>query len=152
MRSTSAPLSHERHQAAFRPPPLSTEGPPQLLRRRVVTYDGVEYQGTHPRLVGPETFERVQEILTARAIAGEHQWKHQHHLKGTVFCGLGGSRLKFTKCTPRHGGRYDYFVCSARHNGGSCDLPYLPAHRVDHFVARYYVNEVNLDAERVAAL
>lgn len=69
------------------------------------------------------------------------------------FCGLCGSRLKFTKCTGRHGGKYDYFVCGARHNGeGSCDLPYLPAHRVDHFVAEYYLREVKLDAERVAKL
>ena len=128
----------------------------RILRDRyyigIVTYSGIEYEGTHSPLVDEDTFSRVQQILSARAIAGEHQWKHQHHLKGTVFCGICGRRLKFTRCTGRHGGQYDYFVCAGRHNGASCHLPYLPAHRVDHFVAEFYVNEVKLDAERVAVL
>jgi site-specific DNA recombinase len=118
----------------------------------IVRFRGVDYQGAHPKLIDPELFDRVQQILTARSIAGEHQWKHGHHLKGTVFCGKCGRRLKFTRCRGRRGGLYDYFVCAGRHVDRSCDLPYLPAHAVDAYVADYYLRQVRLDARRVEAL
>jgi site-specific DNA recombinase len=118
----------------------------------IVEFRGVQYQGDHPKLIAPDLFERVQQRLSARAHAGEHQWIHQHHLKGTVFCGLCGRRLKFTKCTGRRGGKYDYFVCAGRHDGDGCELPYLPAHLVEHHVAEYYLEKIKLDTERVDAL
>ena len=118
----------------------------------IVEFRGVQHEGSHPKLIPPELFEQVQQVLTAHAVAGERQWKHEHHLKGTVYCGVCRRRLIFTKCTGRRGTAYDYFVCGARHEGGSCELPYLPAHLVEHYVAEYYLKEVKLDAERVATL
>ena len=117
-----------------------------------VVFRGIEYQGDHPKLVTPELFDQVQQVLTARSVAGEQHWKHEHYLKGTVYCGLCGRRLIFTKCTGRLGGKYDYFVCGGRHDGSGCDLPYLAAARVENDVADHYLREVKLDAERVAAL
>ncbi len=51
-----------------------------------------------------------------------------------------------------NGGRYDYFVCPARHEEQRCKLPYLQAHRVEHIVARYYESQIKIDAQRLADL
>jgi site-specific DNA recombinase len=117
-----------------------------------IRFKGVEYEGTHPPLIPAELFERVQQTSVAHNLSGDRHWKHGHYLKGTVYCGLCGRRLIFTRCTGRHGGKFDYFVCGARHEGEKCDLPYLPAHRVERFVTRYYENEIRIDGERVVEL
>ncbi len=117
-----------------------------------VTFQGVEYEVRHPTLTTPELFAQVQQTLTAKSVAGEHQWKHQHPLKGTVYCGLCGHRLKFTKCTGRRGGKYNYFVCGRRRRAEGCELPYLSADKVERYVADYYLTQIKLDAERVAWL
>ncbi len=140
----------------FRAKPIRSTALQRMLRnpfyRGVVRFKGVEYEGSHEPLLTPELFEKVQQRLTAQALAGERQWKHEHHLKGTLYCRLCGSRLVFTKCTGRRGGRYDYFVWAKRHRGKGCDLPYLPARRIEEVVADYYVSQVKLDAERIASL
>lgn len=119
-----------------------------------IAFRGVEYEGTHPKLITPELFERVQQILTAHSVAAERHWKHEHYLRGTIYCGAPGCgrRMIFTKVTGKSGGRYHYFVCASRHQRTGCDMPYLPAHRVEEDVADYYGRQVRLDAERVAWL
>jgi hypothetical protein len=62
-----------------------------LLRDRyylgyVTDHDGVEYKGRHEPLVTQEIFDQVQAILAARAAGGSRERKHQHYLKGTVWC------------------------------------------------------------------
>ena len=112
---------------------------------------GVEYEGNHPRLIPSELFERVQQVATAHNLAGERHWKHGHYLKGTVYCAACRGRLRFTR-VKGNGGTYDYFVCGNRHDGERCPLPYLPAHRVEHFVTRYYEDQIKIDGERIAEL
>jgi len=34
----------------------------------IVTFRGVQYEGSHPKLVTPELFEQVQQVLTAHAV------------------------------------------------------------------------------------
>ncbi len=58
----------------------------------------------------------------------------------------------YTKCTGRHGRKFDYLVCTGRRREKSCDLPYLPVERVEDFVTTYYETHITVDAERVAAL
>jgi site-specific DNA recombinase len=117
----------------------------------VVEYKGVRYEGEHAKLVTPEVFERVQQTLTAHSLGGNRQWKHDHYLKGALYCGLCGRRLQFTKCRG-NGGRYDYFVCSGRHRGQGCALPYLTVPRIERHITAYYQRQVRFDAERVAEL
>jgi DNA invertase Pin-like site-specific DNA recombinase len=117
-----------------------------------VRFQNVEYQGDHPTLIPNELFERVQQELTAHRLSGERSSKHSHYLKGSVYCALCRRRLRFTKCTGRQGGKFDYFVCGNRHEGKKCPLPYLPAHRVEHFVTRYYEDQIRIDGDRVAEL
>lgn len=79
----------------------------RLLKDRyyvgVVSYAGVDYQGNHPRFIDPETFDRVQELLAARHLAGEKHWRHTNPLKGTVYCGKCGQLLRFTEVCGRRG-------------------------------------------------
>ena len=117
----------------------------------VVEYKGVRYEGEHPKLTTPDVFEQVQQLLTAHSLGGNRQRKHEHYLKGTIYCGLCGRRLQFTKCRG-NGGRYDYFVCGGRHRGEGCTLPYLAVPRIEEHITAYYQRQVRFDAERVAEL
>jgi site-specific DNA recombinase len=117
-----------------------------------VRFKGIEYEGNHPPLISEELFERVQQVRVAHALAGDRAPKHGHYLKGTVYCGLCGRRLIFTKCTSRNGTKFAYYVCAGRHKDKSCSLPYLSVDRVEHFVTRYYESQIKIDGERVAEL
>jgi site-specific DNA recombinase len=59
-----------------------------------------------------ELFERVQAVLTPHKRSGERDRKHQHYLKGSLFCWSCGRRLTYSRNTGR-GGTSDYFLCSA---------------------------------------
>ncbi len=117
----------------------------------VVVWQGIEYEGTHPRLVSDELWERVQQILNARSEGRDSSWKHQHYVKGSVFCEFCGERLLFTKVTG-NGGTYDYFMCAGRHRGTGCTLPYLPAEWVEQEVTNYHRRRVTELSDRVAAI
>ena len=79
----------------------------------IVRYRGALYPGKHTPLVTPETFRTVQELLTAKRLAGEKQRQHPHYLKGSIFCGQCGSRLIVCHAKGR-GGTYPYFICIGR--------------------------------------
>jgi len=117
-----------------------------------VVFRGVEYEGNHQKLIPDELFEQVQQVLTAHRFSGDRSPKHENYIKGTVYCGLCGRRLLFTKCTGRDGVKFDYFVCAGRHKDKSCTLPYLPAERVEHFVTRHYESQIKIDGDQVAEL
>jgi DNA invertase Pin-like site-specific DNA recombinase len=87
-----------------------------------VNFRGVEYDGDHARFIPDELFERVQQVLTAHRLSGDRSPKHSHYLKGSLYCGLCGQRLIFTKIKG-NGGRYNYYVCAGRHKDKSCALP-----------------------------
>jgi hypothetical protein len=59
----------------------------------IVTWQGIQYDGKHPTLVAPETFQRVQEVLTAHRQSGERSYRRKHYLAGTVYCDLCDSKL-----------------------------------------------------------
>ena len=125
----------------------------RLLRdpyyKGVVVWKGVEYEGTHPRLVSDQLFDRVQQIFDGRSKGRDKGWRHRHYVKGSVFCACCGELLLFTKVTG-NGGAYDYFICAGRHRGDGCDLPYLRADWVEQEVTRYHKRQVAKYAERVA--
>jgi site-specific DNA recombinase len=127
----------------------------RLLRdpyyKGIVVWEGVEYEGTHPRLVSDRLFERVQQILDGRSEGRDSSWRHQHYVKGSVYCAFCGERLLFTKVTG-NGGAYDYFMCAARHRGKRCELPYLRADWLEQELTRYHRKEVARFAGRVAAV
>ncbi len=71
----------------------------------VVCWNGVDYPGLHEPLIDQATFDRVQDLLAARAMRGARERKHNHYLKGIFFCGVCGRALSLQ----RSKGRYEYF-------------------------------------------
>jgi site-specific DNA recombinase len=111
----------------------------------VVTYAGSKNpDGEHPPLIDTETFERVQAVLQAHALSGDRSRKYEHYLKGSIYCGVCGSRLLFMHIKG-NGGVYDYFGCQGRRRRGvTCYGPYVPVDDVERAIERYYGRHVGL--------
>ena len=113
----------------------------------LVTFNGVEYVGTHEPLVDVDTYARVQAILAARR-NGEKSRQHPHYLKGTIICGRCGSRLSFSRSRGRRGGLYDYFFCLGHQmHRTECQLPYLPVETIERQIVDHYAT-IHLSEER----
>jgi DNA invertase Pin-like site-specific DNA recombinase len=130
--------------------PLSPSRFHALLRSRYylgkIIWKDVEYDGLHAPLVSQETFDRVQEILTAHNTAGERQVTHLHYLKGSVFCGKCRSRLCVTFAHGR-GGIYPYFICLGRHGKRTgCLQKALPISAVEGWVEEGW-GDVKMDPD-----
>lgn len=65
-RTPSKPLSDSQLHALLRHP----------YYMGLVRYRGVIYPGKHPRLVEPETWQQVQDLLSAKYLVGEKQREH----------------------------------------------------------------------------
>jgi site-specific DNA recombinase len=101
---------------------LYSSGVHQILRKRLYTgdfdWDGTTYEGSHEPLVTREGWQRVQELLDARAKNKTRKVKHDFAFKGLVRCGHCGCMLvgEIQK------GRYVYYHCTG--NRGKCPEPY----------------------------
>ena len=97
--------------------PITTTRLHEILRhpyyKGIVTFQGVEYPGTHEPLVDSQTWQTVQAILASRRY-GERQRIHNHFLKSTVVCGQCGARLSVQNAKNSKGTIYPYFVCARR--------------------------------------
>ena len=100
-------------------------------------WDGIEYQGGHEPLVDRGTFDKVQELLAARAMRGTRERRHHHYLKGVLVCGVCGRRLSIQ----RSKGTYTYFYCLGqkdRRNGTGCQERYVAADQLEAEVEDLY--------------
>jgi site-specific DNA recombinase len=114
----------------------------------IVRYQGVLYPGKHEALVDKETWQRVQEHLSAKHLTGERHREHPHYLKGSIFCGQCGSRLIVTHAKGR-GGTYPYFICIGRQEKRTdCQQRALHIEKVEAAVAAYYAT-VQLSAQKL---
>jgi site-specific DNA recombinase len=105
----------------------------------VVPYQGVFHEGKHEALIDVNIWLRVQDILSAHFLAGEKERKHQHYLKGSVYCGSCGSLMFFSRNRGRAGDTYDYFVCGARHQKrNGCKQKYVQTRQVERGVDELY--------------
>ena len=134
------------------PKPMSPSKVAYMLRNvfyvGVIDWKGEQYPGRHEPLVTPETWGKVQEILSSRDQSGERQRLHQHYLKGSVFCARCKRRLGFLVATGRNGGKYDYFFCYWRQAKNGCDLPFLTTTAVEEAVCHAYGDIELYDAEQ----
>jgi site-specific DNA recombinase len=101
----------------------------------VLEYDGEEYEGRHEALVTPDLFDRVQRVLALHG-SGTRQRRHNHFLKGTLWCGRCGRRFIIMR-GKGNGGTYFYFLCRGRQEH-ECDQPYLRVEVVEAAVAQHY--------------
>jgi len=121
--------------------PLTVSGLAHLLAHRayvgVVEWDGIEYEGSHEPIVERATFDRVQELLGARAVRGTRERRHHHYLKGLLVCGVCGRRLSIQHSK----GTYTYFYCLGqkdRRNGTGCRERYVAADQLEAEVEDLY--------------
>jgi site-specific DNA recombinase len=121
--------------------PLTVSGLAHLLAHRAyvgtVEWDGVTYEGSHEPIVERATFDRVQELLAARAARGTRERRHHHYLKGLLVCGVCGRRLSIQHSK----GAYTYFYCLGqkdRRKGTGCRERYVAADRLEAEVEDLY--------------
>ena len=115
------------------------------------TPDEQTFRGRHDPLIDEDTFDQVQARLDEKRVAGERPQKHQHYLKGSVYCGECGRRLVYSLSRGKNGQRYAYYFCSSRVNAGNCSMrDNIPPKLIGEAIARYYAERpVQLDAEQV---
>lgn len=122
--------------------PVSLSHFNELLRNPyylgVVTYQGVQYPGKHPPLISHELFERVQLVLTANdAVNGTKKRKHNHYLKGMLYCSC-GSRLG-VEYSRGNGGVYGYYFCLGRQaKRTACKRRAMRIELIENEVERHY--------------
>jgi hypothetical protein len=103
----------------------------------IVVWGEVHYPGTHEPLVDPVTFAKVQELLSAKAMRGTRERKHEHYLKGLLVCGVCSRKLSIQ----RSKGTYVYFYCLGqkdRRNGTGCQESYVAADQLEAEVESLY--------------
>ena len=100
-------------------------------------WQGVEYKGTHARLISAELFNRVQDVF-----AGRNKSKHRKHtfaFGGLLRCAHDGCAVT----AELQKGKYVYYRCS--HGRGKCSLPYMReqdvSDRLGHVLKDIYVPE-----------
>ena len=84
---------------------------------------GVRYPGQHKALISDGLFDRVQDTLRSRDVAGVRQRRHDHYLKGLLHCGECGWRLSLTLAKSS----YLYFYCLGQRGTAQtgCRQPYV---------------------------
>jgi site-specific DNA recombinase len=99
----------------------------QILRKRLYSgdfdWDGVTYRGTHTALVTKAVWERVQELLNAKAHPRKH--KHDFPYSGILTCGHCGCSM----VAEIKKGRYVYYHCTGG-KGTRCPEPYTREERL----------------------
>jgi site-specific DNA recombinase len=115
------------------------------------TDDEQTFRGRHDPLTDEDTFDRVQALLDEKRVSGERSQKHQHYLKGSVFCGECGKRLVYGLSRGKNGQRYAYYFCVDRTKGGTCTMrTNIRPELIETAIARYYaVRPVQLTPEDV---
>jgi site-specific DNA recombinase len=104
------------------------------------TDDEQTFRGRHEALTDEDTFDRVQALLDEKRVSGERSQKHQHYLKGSVFCGECGKRLVYGLSRGKSGQRYAYYFCVDRTKGGTCTMrANIRPGLIEDAIVRYYV-------------
>jgi site-specific DNA recombinase len=135
--------------------PLSRNGVYRILKNDyytgIVTFKGAKREGRHPAIIDRATFEKVQQVLDSHRLAGDRSKKHNHYLKGSLFCGSCGKRLLYGRHRG-NGGVYEYFSCIS-HQGlkVSCGAHYTPVDTVERKIENLY-RSIELTAMQIEAV
>jgi site-specific DNA recombinase len=106
------------------------------------------FPGRHQPLIDVDTFERVQLMLDHKRVAGERAYKHQHYLKGSIFCGSCGRRLIYAITSGRNK-KYPYFFCSSRTDRNLCNMRFnIAPEKIEAAISEHY-KTVQLTPEQV---
>jgi DNA invertase Pin-like site-specific DNA recombinase/Mor family transcriptional regulator len=101
-----------------------------------IEHDGEEYDGRHTPLISEELYDRVQRVLALHGGGGTRERRHNHYLKGTLWCGACGKRLIIMR-GKGNGGTYFYYFCRGRQSK-TCDQPMVPVDKLEIEVVKHY--------------
>jgi site-specific DNA recombinase len=147
-----------RHPAG----PVSMSKMSRMLRDKyylgLVVYKGEVFDGRHPAIVEATVFDRVQDLLTTRGVAGERRRLYPHYLKGSVWCGhckqerdIPDSRMIVQRSIGNNGGEYFYFFCRGKQEG-VCDSRYIPQIALEDAVTEHYKTAIQFKPDFIAAI
>lgn len=127
--------------------PISDSKIHQMLRDRYylgeVSYKGEQFEGRHDALIDAKLYDRVQTILDSRGYASERRRKHDHYLKGTIWCGRcrleadTNRRMIIMHVNSKTKATYSYFFCRGVQDH-TCDAPYSNVDRIEEAIERHY--------------
>ena len=105
--------------------PLSMTSFQHALKNRkyigINIYDGIEVAGGCPRIIDDDTFQRVQERLSAVSRApAENKAKVEYYLRGKAFCGYCGSRMVGESGRSKGGHVHHYYACAKKKKEHTC--------------------------------
>jgi site-specific DNA recombinase len=109
----------------------------------VVVWNKERYPGKHEPLVDQDTFDRVQLLLAAARVGGERPQKHEHYLRGSIFCDECMGRLLYGRHRGRSGRYYEYFCCNNRtvRRRGQCASGHFPVDLTEeHIIEQVYAS------------
>jgi site-specific DNA recombinase len=110
-----------------------------------VRYHGELFTGEQPALVGPDTWRRVQTLLTDnRRVAREHRAvRPDALLAGLVRCRPCGCAMTPARVVKRGGHRYAYYVCTGAQKRGwaSCPSKSVPAATLERLVLQQLLEQ-----------
>jgi hypothetical protein len=108
-----------------------------VLYTGAVRHRGQLYPGEQEAILEPETWQRVQRLLTQRPHSAPAKGRHQHQalLSGLLYCQCCGTRMVHAYTT-RNQRRYCYYVClnAQRHGWAACPSKSLPAQALEESV------------------
>jgi site-specific DNA recombinase len=111
------------------------------------------FPARHKPLIDQDTFDQVQELLDMARVSGERTGKHQHYLKGTVYCAECEGRMVYAPSRSKNGNQYAYLFCSTRLPGRSQDCHFTESVRpemVEEAMQRLYDDgPINLSTDQV---
>jgi len=116
----------------------------------VVIYNGAMHPGVHDPLVKQAVFHKVQDLLTSKYWSGERQNKHNHHLKGLLYCQC-GARMSIELVRSANGDIYPYFFCLGRQRKSGCTMQAVLVSTVEQLVEDHY-QQVSLTTEIAESL
>ena len=101
----------------------------------VYIYGDIRVVDGMPRLIEPELFEKVQEMLKVNKRIPAHSWhKTDFLLTDKLFCGECGAKMVGKTGTGRHGGRYSYYSCVNRVDNHACEKKNIPQKELEELV------------------
>ena len=153
-------LEEELYKLGFRSKGTSKQPPCRVHKSRLasmlknpfykgtIRWNGIETQGVHTPLINKDQWDRVQEVMKVRNLAGERRRKHPHYLRGTVYCGECGSRMS-SDIKTKNGKEYLYFYCLGQKRRNGCKQKYIASGDLENLIESSY-EEIEL-TEKVRA-
>ncbi|MHB9111844.1 MAG: recombinase family protein [Thermoleophilia bacterium] len=153
-------LEEELYKLGFRSKGTSKQPPCRVYKSRLATmlknpfykgtirWNGIETQGVHTPLINKDQWDRVQDVMKVRNLAGERRRKHPHYLRGTVYCGECGCRMS-SDIKTKNGKEYLYFYCLGQKRRNGCKQKYIASDELEKLIEKGY-EEIEL-TEKVRA-